>query len=43
MWARVIKFKIMNKNKRHKDLKMKCKKTRTAHSQDRWQTLRTEI
>jgi len=36
MWAKVIKLKIMNKNKRHNKLEMKCKKTRTAHSQDRY-------
>ena len=35
MRAKVIKLRIMSKNKRHNDLKMKCKKTRTAHSQDR--------
>jgi len=37
MRAKVIKLKIMSKNKRHNDLEMKCNKTRTAHSQVRWQ------
>ena len=35
MREKVIKLKIMNKNKRHNDLEMKCNKTRTAHSQNR--------
>jgi len=36
MRAKVIKLKIMSKNKRHNDLKMKCNKIRTTHSQDRY-------
>ena len=35
MRAKVIKIKIMSKNKRHNDLEMKCNKTRAAHSPDR--------
>jgi len=35
MRAKVIKMKIMNKNKRHIGLKMNSVKTRTAHSRDR--------
>jgi len=35
MRAKVIKLKIMSKNKRHNELEMKCKKSRTAHSQNR--------
>ena len=33
MWAKVIKLKIMSKNKRHNDLEMKYNNTRTVHSQ----------
>jgi len=36
MRAKVIEMKVMSKNKRHSSLKMKCNKTRTAHSQVRW-------
>jgi len=36
MRAEVIKLKIMNKNKRHNDLEIKCNKPRTAHSQNRY-------
>jgi len=39
MRAKVIKLKIISKNKRHNDLEIKCNKTRTAHSQDRWHSL----
>jgi len=42
MWAKKIKLKIMSKNKRHSNLEMKCKKTRTAHSQDRCAQLNTD-
>jgi hypothetical protein len=35
MREKVIKFKIMNKNKQHSDLKMSSIETRTAHSRDR--------
>ena len=35
MREKVIKLKIMNKNKRHIGLKMSSVKTRTAHSRDR--------
>ncbi len=31
-WANEIKLKIMNKNKRHNDLEVKCKKSHTTHS-----------
>ena len=33
MREKVIKLKIMSKNKRHSDLKMSSVETRTAHSQ----------
>jgi len=33
MREKVIKMKLMNKNKRHSDLKMSSIETRTAHSQ----------
>jgi hypothetical protein len=33
MRAKVLKLKVMNQ---HNSLKMKCNKTRTAHSQDRY-------
>jgi len=36
MRTKVIKMKIMSKNKQHNDLEMKCNKTRTAHSQVRY-------
>jgi hypothetical protein len=36
MREKVIKGKLMNKNKRHCDLKMSSVKTRTAHSRDRY-------
>jgi hypothetical protein len=39
MREKVIKGKLMNKNKRHCDLKMSNVKTRTAHSRDRWASL----
>ena len=35
MLAKVIKIKLMNKNKRHIGLKISSVKTRTAHSRDR--------
>ena len=35
MRDKVIKMELMNKNKRHIDLKMSSVKTRTAHSRDR--------
>jgi len=35
MREKVIKLKIMNKNKRHIGLKMSSVETRTAHSRDR--------
>jgi len=35
MRAKMIKLKKLNKNKRHNDLGMKCKETRTTHSRDR--------
>lgn len=36
MRAKVVKMKRMNKIKQHNDLEVKCKKSRIAHSQDRW-------
>ena len=35
MREKVVKLKIMNKNKRHIGLKMSSIETRTAHSRDR--------
>jgi len=39
MRANKIKMKIMSKNKQHSSLEVKCKKSRTAHSQDRNETI----
>ena len=39
MRAKVVKIKLMNKNKRHSSLKMSSVKTRTAHSRDRYRAL----
>ena len=39
MREKVVKLKIMNKNKQHIGLKMSSVKTRTAHSRDRWASL----
>jgi hypothetical protein len=36
MREKVIKMKIMNKNKQHIGLKVSSVKTRTAHSRDRY-------
>ena len=38
MREKVIKMKLMNKNKQHIGLKMSSVKTRTAHSRDRWRS-----
>jgi len=37
MREKVINLKIMSKNKQHSELEMKCNKTRTAHSQVRYE------
>ena len=36
MREKMIRFKIMNKNKQYSGLKMSSVKTRTAHSRDRY-------
>jgi hypothetical protein len=41
MREKVIKMKLMNKNKRHSGLKMSSVETRTAHSRDRCRALET--
>jgi hypothetical protein len=33
--GKVVKMKVMNKNKQHNDLKMSSVEIRTAHSRDR--------
>ena len=43
MRGKVIKKKLMNKNKQHIGLKMGSIKTRTAHSPDRYGQLDEEI
>jgi hypothetical protein len=40
MRAKVIKLKIMSKNKQYSGLKMSSVETRTAHSRDRWRSLK---
>jgi len=35
MREKVVKMKLMSKNKQHSDLKMSSVETRTAHSRDR--------
>ena len=42
MREKMIRFKIMNKNKQHIGLKMNSVKTRTAHSRDRCGALKNE-
>jgi len=36
MREKVVKLKLMNKNKQHSGLKMSSIKTRTTHNRDRW-------
>jgi hypothetical protein len=43
MREKVIKTKIMNKNKQHSGLIMSSVETRTAHSRDRCGALKTTI
>ena len=43
MRGKLIKMKIMNKNKQHIGLKMSSIKTRTAHSRDRRQFEKNNI
>jgi hypothetical protein len=40
MREKVIKLKLINKNKRYIGLKMSSVETRTAHSRDRWRSLK---
>jgi hypothetical protein len=40
MQAKVLKMKLMSKNKQHSGLKMISVKTRTTHSRDRWRALK---
>jgi hypothetical protein len=40
MREKVIKMKIINKNKQHIGLKMSSVKTRTSYSRDRWRAIK---